>query len=430
MIKSMRNVCLFLLASYVLFKPVFAEEILTWQDCLAQAKKNHPDLISAVEVVNEQKANKAITASSLYPQINANLNASRSKTSTTSSLGATTSSTKDSYSYGVNGTQLIFDGFKTFNNVRAASENIKAAQENYRFSSSEVRLNLRTAFVNLLKAQELIRVAEDIVKIRRDNLILITLRYESGLEHKGALSTAEANFAEANFGLSQAKRYIEFAQRQLTKEMGRKEFTPMYVRGDFVVRETTREKPGFEDIIKKNPSVSQAIAKKNSAAFNIKSAYANFAPQLSGSVGADKSSANWPPKNSGWNFDLSLNMPIFEGGLRIAQLNQAKAQYNQAQADERSIRDAAIVSLEQTWTALEDAIENVDVQRKLLEANDERSRIAEAQYSTGFISFDNWIIIQNDLVKAKRNSLDAEAGALYAEANWIQAKGETLEYAQ
>jgi len=123
-------------------------------------------------------------------------------------------------------------------------------------------------------------------------------------------------------------------------------------------------------------------------------------------------------------------MPIFEGGLRHAQLAQARALYNQAEANERSTRDGVIVSLSQAWTALENTVDNVEVQAKILLANQERSNIAEAQYSTGFITFDNWIIIENDLVKAKKDYLTAQANAATAEANWIQAKGETLEYAQ
>ena len=223
-----------------------AEEILTWEDCLAEAKKNHPDLISAVENVKQEKASKSITASTLYPQIDANLDASTAGTSTTSSTtDVTTKATTDTYTYGVSGTQLVFDGFKTLNKVKAAKEFIKAAQQNYRFTSSEVRLNLRTAFINLLKAQELIQVAEDIVKIRRDSLILITLRYESGLEHKGAQLTAGANLAQASFELAQAKRDVELAERQLTKEMGRQEFKPMSVKGDFIVRDTAKERPNL-----------------------------------------------------------------------------------------------------------------------------------------------------------------------------------------
>jgi outer membrane protein TolC len=112
----------------------------------------------------------------------------------------------------------------------------------------------------------------------------------------------------------------------------------------------------------------------------------------------------------------------------LAQVTQAQALLNQLKENERSTRDAAVLALEQTWAQLKDSIDNVGVQDKSLKATEERSRIAQAQYSTGFISFDNWIIIEDNLVKAKKALLEAQANKLYAEANWIQAKGETLEY--
>ena len=396
-----------------------AQEALSWQDCVKEAAKNHPDLISALENVNQLKESKNITASTLYPQVDADAGASRAKTQ---------GSASNSYSYGVSGTQLVFDGLKTVNDVNAAKANLKAGQKEYKFVSTQVRMNLRTAFVSLLRAQELIKVSEEIVKIRRDNLILITLRYQSGLEHKGALLTAEANVLQAHFELSQAKRDVVLAQRQLIKEMGRKEFAQLEVKGDFSVQDSAKEKPDLEALVKNNPSLLQASAKTSAAFFGIRSAYANFSPQVSGSAGADKSGSHWPPQSNQWNAGLSVNIPIFEGGLRLAQVVQAQSAYRQAGEDERSTKDSLIVGLEQTWVSLQDAIETVDVQRKILEATQERSKIAEVQYSTGFITFDNWIIIEDDLVKAKRNYLNAQANALVAEANWISAKGETLEY--
>jgi outer membrane protein TolC len=402
-----------------------AEEILTWQDCIKEAAKNHPDLIAAQESVKQSEASKKITASTLFPQVNSNLKASSARTDT-----GTSKSTGDTYTYGVTGTQLLFDATKTINNVKAAAENIKASQQSYRFTSTEVRLRLRTAFVNLLKAQELIHVTEDIVTIRRDNLELITLRYQSGLEHKGALLTVEANLAEANFELAQAKRSVELAQRQLTKEIGRKDFIPMYVKGDFKVIDSAKEKPDFETLAKNNPSLLQLTAQKSAAEFGLKSAYANFSPTLSGQAGANKTGGHWSPQNDQWNLGLTLSMPIFEGGLRLAQVSQAQALLEQLRQNERSTRDGIIVNLDKTWTALQDAIETVKVQYKSLVASEERSKIAEAQYSTGFISYDNWTIIEDNLVSAKRKYLDAQVSALLAEANWIQAKGETLEYAK
>jgi outer membrane protein TolC len=414
---------------FISYRPVIAEGVLSWQECIKEAAKNNLNLISAQEGVKESQASKTITASGLWPQIDGSAGVTRTGTETTSATtGITTKKTSNSYSYGVSGSQLIFDGFKTINEVNTAAENIKAATEGYRFTSSEVRLNLRTAFINLLKAQELVGVAEEILKIRKDDLELITLRYQSGLEHEGALLTAESDVAQANFELSQAKRDVELAQRQLTKEMGREEFIPISVKGEFVVGDTVKENPDYDAIVKNNPSLLQAVARKNAALFSIKSAYANFSPQLSGNVGTDKTGSNWPPKDEGWSAGLSVTIPIFEGGLRTAQVSQAKALYRQAEANERSTKDSAIVSLAQTWADLQDAVETVDVQHKALDAATKRSEIAEAQYSTGFITFDNWTIIEDNLVTAKKSFLNAQADMLLAEANWIQAKGETLEY--
>ena len=412
-----------------LLAKVKAEEVLTWQDCIKEAAKNHPDLIASQEAIKQSQAAKDITASALFPQINSDLTAQTSKV-TSESGGTTVSKTSDSYSYGLTGSQLLFDGLKTLSNVNAAKENIKASRESYSFTSSEVRLRLRTAFVNLLRAQELVLVTEEIIKIRRDNLELITLRYQSGLEHKGALLTADANLASAEFSLAQAKRDIELAQRQLTKEMGRKAFIIMNVEGDLKINDAVTQKPDIEALADNNPSLKQVTAQKNSAEFGIKSAYANFSPVLTGQAGADKSSSHWPPRNDGWNVGLSLSLPLFEGGLRLAQVSQAQALYYQLLANERSTRDGIIVSLEQAWTSLQDAIETVAVQKKQLTAAEERANIAEAQYSVGFITYDNWAIIEDNLVRAKTDFLNAEANTLLAEANWIQAKGETLEYAQ
>jgi outer membrane protein TolC len=145
-----------------------AEQVLTWRDCIRQALKNHPDLISAQEGINQSVASKEITKSGLLPQVSVSSGVSTEKSDTQSS------STK-SYNYGASASQLIFDGFKTTDQIQAAAENIKVSQEAYRFTSTEIRLRLRIAFINLLRAQQMLKVAEDISKIRRNNLILISL---------------------------------------------------------------------------------------------------------------------------------------------------------------------------------------------------------------------------------------------------------------
>lgn len=398
----------------------WAEETLTWHDCVREAAKNNPDLIASVQEVKQSVAGKDITASALLPQIDADLGASTAR-------GAT-GAVADSYDYGVSGTQLLFDGTKTINEVRAAKEDIIAAQERFRFTSTTVRFSLRSAFINLLRAQEMLRITREIYEIRRSSLELITLRYESGLEHKGALLTAQADLAGAEYGMLQAVRDVEVTQRELIKAMGRPQLTPLKAEGDFQVKDAARAKPDFVELAKNNPQIQQLAAQKKAAEYGVRSAYANFFPTLTGQAGAGKSGAHWSPKNDQWNLGLSLSLPIFEGGLRLAQVSQAKALLEQLSQNQRSTRDNVILVLEQAWADLQDAVDNVGVERLRLAADEMRARISEAQYSLGVMGFDNWIIIQNNLVTSKRAYLDAQAAALLAEAGWIQAKGETLEY--
>ncbi|MCX5696826.1 MAG: TolC family protein [Candidatus Omnitrophica bacterium] len=405
-----------------------AEETLAWQDCVKEAAKNHPDLISSQEAVKQTEAAKAITSSTLMPQVDSSAGYSRTGTSTTTA-GKKTRKTVNSFTYGATGTQLLFDGRKTLNNVKTAAENIKAAQYNYKFTSTEVRLRLRTAFIDLLKIQELLNITQQIYNIRRSDLELITLRYQSGIEHRGALLTAEANLAQAEFEIAQANRELEVAQRDLIKEIGRTKFSALRVKGEFTVVDSSLERPDFEVLAEDNPSLGKLIAKKNAASYGINAAKANFFPQLSADMGANKTSSLWPPRNSEVSAGLTLSFPLLEGGLRSAEVAQAKSIFNQAEADERSGKDGIILALQQTWAAFLDAVETQEVQNKFLAAAIERANIAEAQYSLGLIQFDNWTIIEDDLVNTKKAYLSAQANTLTAEANWIQAKGETLEYA-
>lgn len=396
-----------------------AQEILTWGSCIQEAAKNNPDIIASQQTVKQSEAAKQQTASGLFPQLTSSLSAQ-----TTGSGGTET----NAYGYGVSGTQLLFDGNKTINNVKASSENIAAAKQGFRFTSTSVRFRLRSAFIDLLEAQEMMRITEEIYNIRRGNLELIVLRYESGLEHKGALLTAEADLAQAQYGISQTKRAVQVAQRGLVKEMGRKQLTSLYAQGDFQVKDSAQEEPDFELLAKNNSSLQKLIAQKRSAEFSLRSAYANFYPEITGSAGANRTGDHWSPPDKEWDLGVSLSLPLFEGGLRTAQVSEARALVRQLEANQRSALDSAILTLQQDWAILQDALENVSVQNRALLAAVERSKIAQAQYAIGFVSFDNWTIIEDNLVKAKRDYLYAQAAALLAEAKWIQAKGEVLEY--
>jgi len=402
-----------------------AQDVFSWDDCLKEAKIKNPDLISAAQVLKQVEADKRIAQSVALPQVNSSLLGKKSKSAASTKQG-------DTYSYSVTAGQLLFDGFKTVNDIIAAEEDVKASSYNYKVASSNVRLNVRIAFVELLWAQELVLLTEDIAKRRKQNLELVRLRYEAGREHKGALLTAQADLAQADLEIEQAKRNLSLSQTKLIKAVGWERHFAIKVVGSFVVSDSGGDNLDFVYLADSTPFLKELISKKEAARFNLKSAKADFFPQIyaNGSIG--KSDSSWPPGNNRkeWSTSLSVSFPLFEGGSRFAKISKQQAKINQAQVDQRSGRDSVVVALEETWVNLQDAIGTAIVQKKFFEAALERAKIASSQYSSGLIGFDDWIIIEDNLVSAKKSYLNAQASMLIAEAKWIQAKGGTLEYVQ
>jgi outer membrane protein TolC len=424
--KYLLSIILFLLISIYFTVTAIADEILTWADCVKTAAENNPDLQSAAEKTAQAKANVGITRSTLLPQVDASAAISKSKTDTGNSR---TSGTSENYSYGVTGKQLLFDGTKSIYDLKSSQKQLEATDYDYQVTSSNVRLSLKNSFIQLLRAQELTSITKEIAAIRKKNFELVQMRYKAGVENKGSLLTAEANLAQADFEVLQSERNILITQQSLIKQMGLKEFKPLKVNGDLLVN-SEKEKPDINNLAASNPAVKKIISQRESADFKIKSAMLDNSPKIYGQVSADKTGSKWPPENSEISASVQMSFNLFQGGKSYYQSSNAHAYYNQLAADEKSTRGTIILTLEQKWNNLQNNIDLVSVQSKFLKATEERSVIADAQYSIGTIVFDNWIIIQDALVNAKKNYLDAEINALSAESEWIQAKGGTLIYGE
>ncbi|MFC1674968.1 TolC family protein [Candidatus Omnitrophota bacterium] len=399
--------------------PIYADEPLTWEDCLMEAKENHPDLITAREKVEQAIQDKGIAVGDILPQVSLDASGKKSK----SGAGSAAST----YKYGLSAQQLLFDGFKSSSGIKAAQEDIKSSQYDHDVASSNIRLRLRSAFIELLRAEELLKITDDIAGRRRKNLELVQLRYDAGREHRGSLFKERANLAQAEFEVAQARRNIELSQRRLVKELGRESFSPVAVNGRIEMVFALEEEPDFDKLPRDNPLLKELIAKKESARLGIQSAKADFFPEVYTSASAGKTGSEFLPEGDEWSAGLTVSFPIFEGAKRFAELKKARAKFRQSEAEEKSGRDGVVFTLREAWIVFKDAADAVDVRLQFLNAAQERSKIAQAQYSNGLISFDNWTIIEDDLARDKKAYLESLADAQVAEAYWLQAKGVTLD---
>ena len=391
-----------------------AQEILTWEDCVKETIRNNPDLLSAQQKVKQAEEKKTIAMSNYLPSIGVNISGNKNLSKDT---------TSNSYGLGIQ--QLLFDGFKTCNNIKQAEQEVELAKLDLAIISSNIRLKLRKAFIELLKSQELVNLTKEIVDRRRQNYELVNMRYQAGLEHKGSVLTAKANYSQAKYELEQAQRSVMFSQRQLGLIIGKRDLTEISVKGDFSLT-CDKEKPNFEILVNNNPQMKKILIQKELARIELESAKSAFYPKINASGNIGGSSSDWSFSRYDWSLGVSLSLPLYEGGSRIAALRSSEIYLSQVEADERSKYNDIILNLENAWLRFINAVDNISIQKEFLDASNERVKITEAQYSNGLVSFDNWTIIEDDLVRVKKSFLNAEAEALSAEADWINAKGGEL----
>ena len=394
------------------------QEKLTWDDCVREAAITNPDLLAAGMEVNQAAAEKRMTRANLLPQISAD-----AATSTSKSSG---DDQGESYSYGIEGRQLIFDGLKSWYDLDQSTQELIVAHQRYEITSMGVRLSLREAFISLLKAQELVGISENIAARRRKQAGLVELRYQGGREHKGALLTSRANLSQAEYDITRARRDIEVSREELRKELGRDGPAPKRAEGELVISPRQPGPPAFDQLVNEHPTVLELAARKEGSQLELNSSYSVFSPEIYGRAGIRRSDSDWPPSDENWSVSLTVSLPLFEGGSRIDDLSRARSALTGSEEEERSGRSGVFLDMRESWINLEDADEYVSIQQQFQDAGEERAKIAEVQYSTGLLSFDNWIIIEDDLVRAQKRYLEARAEAMRAEAQWTYARGGTL----
>lgn len=411
-----------LLLNLFFFISLQATETLTWQQCLDEAKKAHPDLYSALASIQQSEADKRITRGALLPRLTSSLSAQESGSTEKGGSSAPV------YSYSLSAQQLLFDGHKTSNMISSNEEAVKAARQNYIAVSGDVRYALRAAFTELLKAQDLLGLTREIADRRRMNVRLINLRYNGGREHVGSLGQARADLAEAEFEVSRAQRGLVLARSKLASALGRDAHTPLSVRGTYSTARMPPGIPSFELLAKNNPLFQQLDLQRKAARYDLKAARSDCVPELYLTSSIGRGAVDRVPFDAlDWNAGVTLSVPIYEGGIGRAKVSRAIAVVSQRNAEEKSGYLRILDTLEEKWKNFLDAFQMVSVRKKNLAAAIERSTIANAQYSNGLVSFNEWVIIENNLVSAKKDFLNAEADLLIAEAQWIQAKGEGLD---
>jgi outer membrane protein TolC len=394
---------------------------LSWQSCLEEASSHNAELRSSQESLRAAQASARGAYGSFLPQATGSLSYSHG-TSASSNLDIATSQTHDSYGATLSVSQNLFSGFQDRARVEQARSNSQASESALQGTRAKVSFELKSAFASLLYAQSAVKLQEQIKNRRQDNLRLVELRFNTGRENKGSVLLSQAYLNQAQLDELQAQNSISVAQSELAQALGRDSSEGLEIRDDLPLA-APPQAPDFAQLALEVPAYKQALFEESGKQAGVVLARGAFFPSLGLSATLGSTGNDFFPSNDRWSVGATLSVPLFSGGKNYYGVKSAAATYAASTETRVNAGRDTLTNLRQNFTNYVEAVEKLKVDASFLEAAQVRAEVARNKYNNGLSTFDDWDIIENDLISRERAVLQSQRDRIVAEAAWEQAQG-------
>ena len=395
------------------------------------ALANNRDLVAATARIAQARARYRIEDSRRLPTVVADANAARTRQALT---GATLagqvvdddeSPTPNAITYnafqlgvGVSSFELDFWG-RVENLSDAARARYLATVAAQRAFYLSLIADVATTYFAIVETQEQIALAEATAGSRREALRIAQLRLDAGVTSALPYRQAETLLTQAEQQLASERLALASLRNQLVVLVGGA--MPEGLPGGLQLTaqaDARRLEPGLpSDLLLVRPDIIQAEELLRAARADIGAARAAFFPSiaLTGRTGltSDSLTSLLGTDGFGWSFGPSINLPIFDGGARDAQLDLAQAfeveeVANYDRTVQAAFREVADGLAGRRWLA-----EQIATLERAIGAQERIARIARLRYREGVAGY-------LEVLDAERNLFAAQQQLLATRRAWLQ----------
>jgi len=387
---------------------------MTWQECIEAANTQNAEILNGRANLQKTEALVKAARGEFFPVLEGKLETAR--------VDKESADVVETNGAHLAIKQNLFNGFMDVSRMDQAQHNREAARSYLDTLKAKISYQLKTAYQNLLVAQKTLRLADEIIVRRKRNADLVKLRFQGGRENKGSVLLSNANYEQANVEKLQAINSIELARLRLAKVIGRNELDHLTLQGE-IPRSKPPAQVDLQALAVAAPEVRSAAAQLRAAQAGIKMARENLFPSLDLEASIGRSGPRWPPSEDDGTVALKLTIPLFAGGRDYYGMEAARA----TAAVSVHIRDATLrdklISLRESYNSYLENVERESLAQNFLVAARTRAEIARNKYNTGLLSFEEWDIIETDLVAREKTALTSQADRINSEALWEQHQG-------
>ena len=332
----------------------------------------------------------------------------------------------------------LFNGFENIASLRGARDRARARSEDLRRTQREVAFTVIDQFIGLLESREQVRVRREQLQALRQQLQQTEEFVDAGSSPVSDLYQQQADVADAEQQLLQAKREREVSQTRLIQTL---QLNPRRAY-DFQVPELEEDTTGAAAAYELSALVDEAFqnrldlevaqAERRAADHGVRAAKSAYYPSLSigGSYGTDWTSRGRIPdpnspnqfinpsfqdqleNNRGGGISLSLSIPIFDRLRRNAQVESAQVQAQNAEYALQDQRQQVALQVRQAYLDYQNAVQQLQAARTRLKAARQARTATQERYNLGAASI-------VELRNANRDFVDAASQQVRARYNLL-----------
>jgi len=425
------------LATLFLFMmaPEFSEaRVLSLDDCITEALKNHPDVVRARGQVKRADGVLWQSFGAFLP----NISAGGSVTQINSEPGVRviqdqlyqTSGITKNYDLGLSAGLTVFDGGQNIFNYLGA----RADKSYYKYLSEQTEQNLiltvKTTYYSYLASERTKEIREEAVKRGEEQLKLAQSKFDVGSASKSDVLKAKVQYGNDKLSLLEAENAVSINRANLAYLIGIDvnsdiEFSRETPKRDYSGSENEALKFGLSN----HPGLLSTESNLSAARYGVKSIWGRYAPSVSVRVSRGWTNEYWGMVNdfsdddARWTISTSLDFTIFDNFSRKAAMASAKASLNDARVAYHYQRNSVANEIKKAYLDMNKAFEALKLADENESAATEDMALVQEKYNLGAATILELLDAQVSLITAQNSKIQAEFDLNLAIARLENAMG-------
>lgn len=315
----------------------------------------------------------------------------------------------DTIDYNVNVSQNIYDGGKREAVLRKADAELESMKKEYDIYRLNLMRDIKEAYYDALKAARELKLRQGMLEEKNRNLAVTKNLLETGSVLKKDLLKANVELAQAKYNLKKAANDYDLYLLSLKSELGLGLSEEIELKDSPVPRNLRVDLDNLlSKAIEEGPVAKKLKADVRAAKSDIEKAESGFMrPKLSleGEWGYINKVPR--PENIYWKIEGIVSFPIFDGGEALAEIQEAKAVFEQKRAFEKNFINKLEINIRMAYAKIEEL-------KELLPVMEENVLQAKENLGVEKDMYDEGLAMSLEVLKAQNLLASVEADYLAA----------------